>query len=790
QQIVGSIAGDLKLESLQDTSSYHSLNQSISGSVTIGYGSGGSVSLSQQKMDADYASVQQQSGIKAGDGGFQLSVKGSTQLIGAVIAGSAASIQQDKNSLSTGALVTKDIDNHADFTASSVTVAAGSGGVTGMAMAASDHDASTTRSGISGGKLEITNNALQQALTGQSAADAVAKLNRNVDSATDGSGKLANNFDKEQVQALFDAAAALHEQVGTFLSNKAQAAKATQDALDAARKDPAASASDLERLERAAADTKADADKWAPGGAYGQILTAVTAGIGGNLANGLGGMAQNAGIAYLQGLGAQQVKALVDGMEGGAKTPEGETVRAVLHAALACGGASASGQSCGAGAAGAAAAVALNSALDQLQKTDASKMTAAEKLQRENLVSGLLAGLSTATGGASTAATTVNAAKTEMENNTLSLPEKKVLIAAEVACREGDAKACQVRDQLKWLDATRNAEIDKLAREGDEGMLGAFSGLGPLIGNIDDQKKQLEQLEAQAQELQKRVESGCSIVAVKCDLEANQGKLAFTQLLIRETKREQGVLQQIANIVSSEHTIKNGEPGLVQTMPELDLFAGLGVLRGAVKSATGALIGTDALAALRGSTVSRGVSSFDVPSIRWAVDAETVASSKPWLVSNSGSIGKSLGYSSNFSELKLLAEARYLSIITPGAEGYLPNAQRGPVLAVVMDTKTGGVFYGRNTGLPPVEDIHPLLRERLVEYEKATSGVYPPYLHSPGDHAEVLAFNEALKARQVVALDDFSSFSSYNIRLKGVGQGQSIPRCQNCSFLTDGMRSY
>ncbi|MCD5360615.1 hemagglutinin repeat-containing protein [Chromobacterium aquaticum] len=414
QQVVGVVAGDLRLESLQDTSSYHSLNQSVSGNASM---SGGSVSLSQQKMDADYASVQQQSGIKAGDGGFQLSVKGSTQLTGAVIAGSAASIQQGKNSLSTGALVTKDIDNHADFTASSVTVTAGSGGVTGMAMAASDHDASTTRSGISGGKLEISNPALQQALTGQSAADAVAKLNRNVDSATDGSGKLANNFDKEQVQALFDAAAALHEQVGTFLSNKAQAAKATQDALDAARKDPAASVSDLERLERAAADTKADADKWAPGGAYGQILTAVTAGIGGNLANGLGGMAQNAGIAYLQGLGAQQVKALVDGMEGGAKTPEGETVRAVLHAALACGGASASGQNCGAGAAGAAAAVALNSALDQLQKTDASKMTAAEKLQRENLVNGLLAGLSTATGGGSTAATTVNAAKTELENN-------------------------------------------------------------------------------------------------------------------------------------------------------------------------------------------------------------------------------------------------------------------------------------------------------------------------------------------------------------------------------------
>ncbi|WP_199179990.1 VENN motif pre-toxin domain-containing protein, partial [Chromobacterium sinusclupearum] len=47
------------------------------------------------------------------------------------------------------------------------------------------------------------------------------------------------------------------------------------------------------------------------------------------------------------------------------------------------------------------------------------KMTAEEKLQRENLVSGLLAGVAAGTGGASTAATVVDAAKTEMENNFL-----------------------------------------------------------------------------------------------------------------------------------------------------------------------------------------------------------------------------------------------------------------------------------------------------------------------------------------------------------------------------------
>ncbi|MGD1827912.1 hypothetical protein A203_21700 [Chromobacterium violaceum] len=112
-------------------------------------------------------------------------------------------------------------------------------------------------------------------------------------------------------------------------------------------------------------------------------------------------------------------------------------MRAVLHAALACAGAEASGQSCGAGAAGGAASVALNNALDKLQHTDADKMTAEEKLQRENLVNGLLTGLSTATGGAETAATTVNAAKTEMENNEFGRDEQlkfQGLVAAQKIC--------------------------------------------------------------------------------------------------------------------------------------------------------------------------------------------------------------------------------------------------------------------------------------------------------------------------------------------------------------------
>lgn len=442
REIVANVGGNLDIQSQQDLHQYHSSGKSLGGSVTVGLGFSASGSYSQQKMDNDYASVQNQSGLKAGDGGFQVVVKGNTHLTGGVIASSDKAVADGKNSLSTGTLTVGDVQNHANYSGSSISLG-GSGSMKGGdvkfgsmdavggqdihaqqfgnggganafgAIAAHESADSVTRAGVSGGKLSIVDSAGQQALTGQTAEQAAAALNRDVSSDRDGANSLQDKFDKQQLQTTFAVVQALTEQVSVFTAAKAAEAKAAKEEADKAQKDPAKSDAEKERLQA----TAANAAKWAPGGAYSQILTAVTAGIGGNVANGLGGMAQNAGIAYLQGLGAQQVKALVDGMEGGAKTPEGEIVRAVLHAALACGGASASGQSCGAGAAGAAAAVALNNALDALQKTSPDTMTAEQKLQRESLVSGLLAGLSTTTGGMDTAATTVNAAKTELENN-------------------------------------------------------------------------------------------------------------------------------------------------------------------------------------------------------------------------------------------------------------------------------------------------------------------------------------------------------------------------------------
>ncbi|MHA6913334.1 hemagglutinin repeat-containing protein [Ralstonia pseudosolanacearum] len=57
KQVVANVGGDLNIESLQDTSKYHSKDQSVSGSVTAGYGFSGSASPSQQKIYQGRAAV-------------------------------------------------------------------------------------------------------------------------------------------------------------------------------------------------------------------------------------------------------------------------------------------------------------------------------------------------------------------------------------------------------------------------------------------------------------------------------------------------------------------------------------------------------------------------------------------------------------------------------------------------------------------------------------------------------------------------------------------------------------
>ncbi|SEK01662.1 filamentous hemagglutinin [Paraburkholderia diazotrophica] len=335
QRVVADVGGNLNIASLQDTSRYDSKQTSGGVSVSVcvppicAGSSSVSASFSQNKLKSDYASVTEQSGIKAGDGGFQVNVKGNTDLKGGVIASGDTAVDNGLNSLTTATLTHSDIENHASYSGSSVGISGGYGGNIGktqggtatnvnpvpgtrlpsaggvsmappVALSASGDASSTTKSAISGGAINITDSTKQQQLTGQTADEAVASISRDTTSTQ---ATLAPIFDKDKIEAGFDITSQLVNQVGTFVNNRAKEA----DAAKAAASDP-----NLTPEQRAAAQQQADQlnAEWGPSGSYRQVLTALTVAAGGNVTGGLGQLAQGATVAYLQELGANGVKRL------------------------------------------------------------------------------------------------------------------------------------------------------------------------------------------------------------------------------------------------------------------------------------------------------------------------------------------------------------------------------------------------------------------------------------------------------------------------------------------------
>ncbi|WP_249173578.1 hemagglutinin repeat-containing protein [Burkholderia dolosa] len=433
KQVVAEVGGNLNVESLQDKDHYDSKQQSAGVSVSVcvppfcyGGSSSAAANFNQQKMHSDYAAVGEQSGIKAGDGGFQVNVKGNTDLKGGVIASSDKAVLDGVNSLTTATLTHSDIENHASYDASSIGLSGGVGGQIGkdqkgtatnvnpvpgttlpkgdgglqvappVALSASGDANSTTKSGISGGAVTITDGAKQQQLTGQTAAEAVASVNR--DTSNTG-GALAPIFDKDKIQAGFDITSQFINQAGTFVANRA----AEADAAKAAANNP-----NLTPEQRAAAQQRADElnANWGPSGTYRQVLTALSVAAGGNVTGGLGQFAQNATVAYLQELGANQVKQIADNLGS-------EEARAALHAIAGCAGAAAGSQSCGAGAMGAATSSVLGSLL-----APSTNLSASEREARDNLVASLVAGVAAVSG--QNVATATGAGKIEVENNQIS----------------------------------------------------------------------------------------------------------------------------------------------------------------------------------------------------------------------------------------------------------------------------------------------------------------------------------------------------------------------------------
>ncbi|NJC48605.1 UNVERIFIED_ORG: filamentous hemagglutinin [Xanthomonas campestris] len=160
-KVLANVGGDLLIKSEQDTNEYKSKQQQASLTLATGSGSGGS--YSQQKVNSSYTSVTEQSGIQAGNGGFDITVGGNTKLVGGAIASAA---DASLNRLSTDSLTVEDLQNKAEYKTSGVTVAGGTGSSmasvaigAGLSMLgnASDSSDSTTKSDIAAGTIQIRN---------------------------------------------------------------------------------------------------------------------------------------------------------------------------------------------------------------------------------------------------------------------------------------------------------------------------------------------------------------------------------------------------------------------------------------------------------------------------------------------------------------------------------------------------------------------------------------------------------------------------------------------------------
>jgi filamentous hemagglutinin len=325
--------GDLTIQSLQDTSTYKSKDQNIGGSVTIGYGASGSFSAGQSKVDGDYASVGEQSGIKTGDGGFNVHVHGNTDLAGGVIAGTATA---DKNLLVTDTLIQSDIENHSRYDASSASIGGGygketeakgkvrsfEGGATGTAGGYSSTDGSasgTSRSGVGAGTIVISDDQAQQQLTGQTAAAAIDSIHRDIGDGTESAGSLVKDWDAQQLKdkvtaeaqitAAFGAAAS--KEIGTYASRK--------------------------QAEAIASGDKEEAAKWAEGGAY---RVALHTGIGA-----LTGGVEGAAGAFVSAKSMQVIADAMDQMDlpKGIKQGLEQVVATAMGAAVGGGAGAASG---------------------------------------------------------------------------------------------------------------------------------------------------------------------------------------------------------------------------------------------------------------------------------------------------------------------------------------------------------------------------------------------------------------------------------------------------------------
>jgi filamentous hemagglutinin len=235
-KVIADVGGNLNIVSVQDVTKSAAHQSSAGGGFTISQG-GGSASFSAQNghADSNYAGVNEQAGINAGSGGFDINVRGNTGLKGAVISSAA---DAEKNSLSTGTLTYSDVQNRSHYDATSNGVSAGvgiantgkavgpgsgsnRGGVAPMLPQSDSGSAdATTRSAVSAGAIIVTDGANQ--------TQDVANLSRDTTNTNGTVSKLPDvsallNEQGDRMNAAQAAGQAVAQRIGDYADAQARA---------------------------------------------------------------------------------------------------------------------------------------------------------------------------------------------------------------------------------------------------------------------------------------------------------------------------------------------------------------------------------------------------------------------------------------------------------------------------------------------------------------------------------------------------------------------------------------
>lgn len=470
-------AANLNIESLQDTADYHSRQQNIKGEVTVGYGVSASGDYSKSKINAEHRSVSEQSGLFAGDDGFDVQVGGHTQLTGGIITASQSAEEQGKNRFQSGSISQTDLHNISQYDGSSIgfgTTVAVSGKALGQEQQIgnvqlndvarqkpsgfssgygrdSDHQESTTHSGIGTRNIILTDEAGQLAKTGYGTDKAaqLAYTDIRSEDASQQSGSLKNRFDADKVQSELDLQRTVSQE---FSQTSQQVNKAINQKIDAINSE--LEKGNLSDAEKTKLETQRD--NWQ----YSKVLlNMVASGLSAPTQSGAGIAAATAAPAVSYEIG-QYFKA--QGQEGSLK-------HIVAHAILGAAVSAAGDNNALAGALSAGGSEAAAPLISQwlYQEADGSKLTAEQKDTVNAITSALGAATGAVVGGtaADVAQGSLNAGNAVGNNFTYELG-KRFANELREKCSNSSDKSCAERIAAKYQeldrqDLAKNIEICK-----------------------------------------------------------------------------------------------------------------------------------------------------------------------------------------------------------------------------------------------------------------------------------------------------------------------------------------